>query len=33
MNQENVAVNNAVVHLDDDDFEASVIPYSLKIVL
>jgi len=25
MNQENVAVNNAVVHLDDDDFEASVI--------
>jgi thioredoxin len=25
MNQENVAVNNAVVHLDDNDFEASVI--------
>jgi len=25
MNQENVAVNNAVVHLDDDSFEAVVI--------
>ena len=25
MNQENVAVNSEVVHLDDDDFEASVI--------
>ena len=25
MNQENVAINNAVAHLDDDDFEASVI--------
>jgi thioredoxin len=25
MNQENVAVNNAVVHLNDDDFESSVI--------
>jgi thioredoxin 1 len=25
MNQENVVVNNAVVHLDDDGFEASVI--------
>ena len=25
MSQENIAVNNSVVHLDDDDFEASVI--------
>ena len=25
MNQENVAVDNAVVHLDDDSFETSVI--------
>lgn len=25
MNQENVVVNNAVVHLDEDDFEGSVI--------
>jgi thioredoxin len=25
MNHENVAVNNAVVHLDDDDFETTVI--------
>ena len=25
MNQENVVKNNKVVHLDDDDFEASVI--------
>ncbi len=25
MNQENTAVNNAVVHLDDDDFETLVI--------
>lgn len=25
MTQQNVAINNAVVHLDDDDFETSVI--------
>ena len=25
MTQENVTINNAVVHLDDDDFESSVI--------
>ena len=25
MNQENVATNNAVIHLDDDSFETSVI--------
>ena len=32
MNRENVVTNNAVVHLDDDDFEAEVIQ-SKKITL
>ncbi len=32
MNQENTAVTNAVVHLDDDDFETSVIQ-SKKLAL
>ncbi len=32
MNQENTVVNNAVIHLDDDDFEASVIQ-SKKLAL
>ena len=33
MSQENVAVNNAVVHLDDDDFESEVIqPKRLALV-
>ena len=32
MNQENVVVNNAVVHLDDDDFETSMIQ-SKKLAL
>jgi len=32
MNQENVAANNAVVHLDEDDFEKSVIQ-SKKLAL
>ena len=32
MNQENVTVNNAVIHLDDDDFEA-VVNQSDKPVL
>ncbi len=32
MNQENIAANNAVVHLDDDDFETLVIQ-SKKLAL
>ena len=33
MNQENVAVNNTVVHLDDDDFEASVIQSETPVLV
>jgi len=33
MNQENVSVNNSVVHLDDDDFETSVIQSKTPVLV
>jgi thioredoxin 1 len=33
MNQENIAANNSVVHLDDDDFEVSVIQSNKPVLV